>query len=67
VIVAVQEDSAAAKAGLEPGIAVVQVGRQTIKSVAEFETAAKNASLDKGVLVLVRTSEGSQFKVLKNG
>ena len=67
VIVAVQEDSAAAKAGLEPGMAVVQVGRQTIKSVTEFETAAKNASLDKGVLVLVRTSEGSQFKVLKNG
>jgi serine protease Do len=66
VIVGVEEGSAAERAGLAPGMAIVQVGRQTVKSVAEFEAAAKNAALDKGVLVLVRTAEGSQFKVLKS-
>jgi serine protease Do len=66
VIVAVEEGSAADQAGLAPGMAIVQVGRQTIKSVADFEAAMKSASLDKGVLMLVRTGEGSQFKVLKN-
>lgn len=66
VITAVQDGSAADRAGLAPGMAIVQVGRETVKSVAEFEAAAKNASLDKGVLMLVRTAEGSQFKVLKN-
>ena len=65
VIVAVEEGSIAAEAGLESGMAIVQVGRQTVKSVAEFENAVKNASLDKGVLLLVRSAEGSQFKVLK--
>jgi serine protease Do len=66
VIVGVQEDSAAERAGLAPGMAIVQVGRKAVQSVAEFEAAAKSASLDKGVLLLVRTAEGSQFKVLKN-
>ena len=66
VIVAVEDGSAADRAGLAPGMAVVQVGRQTVKSVADFEAAAKSGSLDKGVLLLVRTAEGAQFKVLKN-
>ena len=66
VITAVQDGSAAERAGLAPGMAIVQIGKQTVKSVAEFEAAAKQASLDKGVLVLVRTAEGAQFKVLKN-
>jgi serine protease Do len=66
VITAVEDGSAADRAGLAPGMAIVQIGRQPVKSVADFEAAAKTASLDKGVLVLVRTAEGAQFKVLKN-
>jgi serine protease Do len=65
VITAVQDGSPADRAGLAPGMAIMQVGKQTVKSVAEFETAVKSASLDKGVLVLVRSAEGAQFKVLK--
>ncbi len=65
VIVAVEEGSVADEAGLAPGMTIVQVGRQTVKSVAEFENAVKNASLEKGVLLLVRSADGSQFKVLK--
>jgi serine protease Do len=66
VITAVAEDSLAARAGLAPSMAIVQVGRQNIKSVAEFEAAIKNAPLDKGVLLLVRSAEGSRFVVVRS-
>jgi hypothetical protein len=36
-----------------------------VKNVAEFERAIAGASLDKGVLLLVRSAEGSRFVVLK--
>ena len=48
------------------GDVITQVGRKNVKSVAEFETEIKNASLDKGVLLLVRSTEGSRFVVLKS-
>ena len=66
VITAVEEDSVAARAGLAPSMAIVQVGRQQVKNVSEFNAAVKDASLDKGVLLLVKSSEGSRFVVLRN-
>jgi serine protease Do len=66
VITGVEPDSAAALAGLAPSMAIVQVGRQKVSSVAEFEAAIGQASLDKGVLILVRSAEGSRFVVLKS-
>jgi serine protease Do len=64
VITGVQEESPAAKAGLEPTMAITQVGRKAVKSVAEFEAAIKSADMNKGVLLLVRTAEGSRFIVV---
>jgi serine protease Do len=66
VITAVEEDSIAARVGLAPSMAIVQVGRQPVKNVADFEEAVKNASLEKGVLLLVRSAEGSRFVVLRS-
>src|SRR6185295_10842136 len=60
VVTSVQEGSPAAKAGLEAGMAVTQVGRKAVKTAAEFEAATKDVDLKKGVLVLVRTAEGSR-------
>ena len=65
VITAIEEGSPADRAGLEPSMVVTQVGRKAVKGVADFEAELKNASLDKGVLLLVRTPEGSKFVVLK--
>ena len=65
VITAVEEGSAAQQAGLEASMAIVQVGRQPVKNVAEFERALEGASLEKGVLLLVRSNAGSRFVVLK--
>jgi serine protease Do len=66
VITAVEDGSAADKAGLEASNVITQVGRKQVTSVAEFEAEVKSASLDKGVLLLVRTGEGSRFIVLKS-
>jgi serine protease Do len=65
VITAVESGSPADEAGLEAGMAVVQVARQPVTSVAEFEAAISRASPEKGVLLLVRSTEGSRFVVLK--
>jgi serine protease Do len=66
VITNVEQGSAAAGAGLETGMVITQVGRKPVKDVASFEAELKNASLDKGVLLLVRTEQGSRFIVLKS-
>jgi serine protease Do len=66
VITAVEEGSLAANAGLEPGMVITQVGRLDVKDVAGFEAELKNASLDKGILLLVRTDQGSRFIVIKS-
>jgi hypothetical protein len=46
-------------------MAVVQVGRVMVKDVAGFEAEMSKASLEKGVLMLVRSAEGSRFVVVK--
>ena len=66
VVTSVEDGSPADRAGLSTGDVITQVARKTVKSVAEFEAEIKNASLDKGVLLLVRSTEGSRFVVLKS-
>lgn len=65
VITAVEEGSPADRAGLAPSMVITQVGRKPIRNVAEFEAEIRQASLEKGVLLLVRSAEGSRFVVLK--
>jgi serine protease Do len=66
VITSVEDGSLAEQAGLSPGMVITQVGRKNVKDVAAFEAEIKNASLDKGVLLLVRSGEGSRFVVIKS-
>ncbi len=66
VITGVEQGSVAERAGLEASMAIVQVGRENVKSVEEFEAAIVKGSLDKGILVLVKSAEGSRFVVLKS-
>ena len=66
VITSVAEQSLADRAGLTTGMAIVQVGRQPVHNVAEFQAAIKGVSLTKGLLLLIRTAEGSRFVVLKS-
>ena len=66
VITGVEEGSLGANAGLNPGMVITQVGRKDVKDVASFEAELKNASLEKGILLLVRTEQGSRFVVIKS-
>lgn len=66
VITDIEAGSPAAKAQLAPSMVITQVGRKAVKSVADFEAEVKNASPEKGLLLLVKTPEGSRFVVLKS-
>ena len=66
VITNVETGSPAANAGLQQGDVVTQVSRVPVSSVEEFRAAVKKADLEKGLMLLVKSSEGSRFVVLKN-
>jgi len=65
VIMAVEDGSPADKAGLQPSEVITQVSRKPVKSVAEFEAEIKSPVSEKGLLLLVRSAEGSRFVVVK--
>jgi serine protease Do len=61
----VQPDSPAAMAGLSTGMVISEANRQPVKTVGDLRKALENRSLDKGVLLLVRSTEGSRFVVIR--
>ncbi len=65
VITKVLRNGPAALAGLESGMVIVQANRKAVESIADLENAVKSSSADKGVLLLVRSAQGSRFVVLK--
>ncbi len=65
LIKAVQSGSLAELAGLQADMVIVQVNGRPVATVDDFRTAIKDQPLEKGVLLLVRTAEGSRFFVLK--
>lgn len=66
VITEVEPGSVGGSAGLKQGDVITQVGKTPVKSVEEFRAAVKKADLDKGLMLLVKSSEGSRFVVVKN-
>jgi len=66
VITNVTSGSPADQAGLATSMAIVQVNRQPVKNVEEFEAAIKGKKSDEGLLLLVRTQEGSRFVVIRS-
>ena len=63
VITSVQNDSAAQSAGLEPGLVIVQVNRQDVSTVEEFEKMVA-VDDDGSILLLVRNGQGSRFVII---
>jgi serine protease Do len=64
VITSVTPGSSADRAGLESGMLIARVGSQDIHSAEEFKAAVEGAH-DDGLLLLIRTPQGSQFVVVK--
>ena len=63
VLVTDVDSGSSVAAGIEAGSIIVQVNRQDVNSVEEFEKAVK-ADDDGSVLLLVRTDQGSSFVVV---
>ncbi|MGD9645370.1 MAG: Do family serine endopeptidase [Pirellulales bacterium] len=64
LITSVEEGGAAYQKGVREGMLIRRVGRQAVSNSAEFEKALEDASLEEGVLLLVRTPQGRQFFVV---
>lgn len=66
VITSVRSGSLAQLAGLSTSMVIERVGQKPVKTVDDFRAAMKDQSLAKGVLLLVRSREGSRFVVIKD-
>ncbi len=55
----------AAGAGIREGMLILRVGKKPVSSVAQFKAAMQGEDLEDGVLLLIRTSQGNRFVVLK--
>jgi serine protease Do len=64
VITSVASGSKAEMAGLESGMVIARVGSKDVQTAEDFKTAVEG-SHDNGLLMLVRTPQGSQFVVVK--
>ena len=65
VITAVKPDSPAFNGGLRAGMMIVEMNRQSINSMDDFQQAARGTSPEDGVLLLVSTPQNSQYLFLQ--
>ena len=66
IVTAIENGGIAADAGIGEGMLILRVGKRPIRSAAEFIEAIKVESLENGMLLLVRTSDGgNRFIVLR--
>ncbi len=65
VVTDVAQGSLADMAGLSNGMVITEVNRKPVKSVDEFRKAVNERTIAKGLLLLVQTSDGSRYVVLR--
>jgi serine protease Do len=63
VITEVEPGSSAARAGLRPGMVVLEVNRQPVESVAQFKTIVTESDKD-SVLLRVTDNDGPRYAIL---
>ena len=66
LITEVERDSIAATAGLQKGLVIHKVDQHVVQTVNEVESAFDKGSLEKGILLQVRTPKsGTSYVLLK--
>ena len=65
LVIAVEADSSAAKAGLKKGDIILLMNKHKLHDVKEYKKAASALKKGKSAAVLVKRGKGSQFLVLK--
>ncbi len=66
IISDVDPDSAAAEAGLRPGDLIVQVNREDIEDLDDYNEAMEKAAESQTVLLLVKREKGTFFVILRH-
>ncbi len=66
VVTDVEEESPAARRGLQEGDLITEVNRQPVRALPEFHSAMAKADLKKGVLLYIKRGENSTFVVVKD-
>jgi serine protease Do len=61
----VQPGSLAQQAGLAAGMVITEANRKPVRSVEDLRKALQSQSLEKGILLLLETSQGSRFVVIR--
>jgi serine protease Do len=65
VVTEVAPGGLAGRAGVAAGDVIIQVNRKPVKSAGDFKKALEAQPVSKGVLLLIRTSEGSRFVAIR--
>jgi serine protease Do len=65
LVASVEDDGAAAAAGIQPGDLIVEVNRTAVNSVGAFRDAVTKAKDKESLLMLVKRQESSRFVILK--
>ncbi|MBT7203101.1 MAG: Do family serine endopeptidase [Deltaproteobacteria bacterium] len=64
VITTVKPESPAFNKGLRAGMMIVEMNRKSISSMADFQREVQASSKEEGLLLLVKTPQGSQYLFL---
>jgi S1-C subfamily serine protease len=65
VVAGVQPGSPANRAFIQPGDVILEVNRQTVKSVNDLKEKIATANHGNALLLLVKNAHGSRYVVLK--
>jgi serine protease Do len=65
LVTGVEPGSVASRKGLQAGMLVRKVGKTEVRNVEQFAEALEKESLDKGIMLQIRTAEGNRFVVLR--
>ncbi|MCC6488324.1 MAG: DegQ family serine endoprotease [Candidatus Hydrogenedentes bacterium] len=65
LIADVMPNSAAAMAGLEPGMLILEVNRKPVRNVEEFKSALAEGDSARGTLLLVSNGDGTRYVNVK--
>lgn len=65
VITSVYPGSPAAKAGLRPGLVIMEINQRVVDSLDNYEDALKRVNIDDGILLLVGDQNRIQYVIIK--
>lgn len=66
LVIEVKANSPAAKEDIKPGDVIVEVNRQPVNNLKEYNKEMAKAAQEGSVLLLIKTKEGSRFVALKS-